>query len=588
MSQPPSEQPPHEPVPGNPYAQPGGYGEPGQIPPGGYGQPAPGQPGGYGQPGAAQPGGYGQPLGGTGYPPQPPYPGGYGSPIPSSYDQTPPTAPPTPPGSGGQGPFRRKRVVIVAAVVAGLLAVGGGVYLATGDDGKPAKPAASASDAAAPSASPSVDLGDGTGSGNGGASGGDGFNDGIKPGEARVWVRENETQLTSAGGVQFGPWRLGDIVARAMYKEVTGHAVADGALKWSVALETPVCGAGHTPTAHGKLVVATLENNTKRAHCKYLQQIDLATGKVGWKVEVPQESEFDTTNEFRLAITGDTVAVGHSAYASGFSAVDGKKTFGTWKTDGCSPYTIGGGTRLIGVDLCPSAAGTTKSQQLIEELDPATGKSKWNYKYPAGWNVGRVYSTDPLIVAARNGDTKAWNITSFAPDGKVRWQVEPKFQVTGACDGFGDGSGNLHACTFAANDAATLYLGTAGSGGAVLGEPETNEVVAIDLGTGKEKWRTKDSRGRAMRPVAVEGGKAVVYVHPGKDPNDSAAVATIAATGGAPQVLLQTPAAAAATERAFFLTPRMAWSDGRFFLLNGHVQSPTAQRKDRTLLSFGK
>ncbi|OAR22075.1 hypothetical protein A8W25_29945 [Streptomyces sp. ERV7] len=479
-------------------------------------------------------------------------------------------------------------MVIVAAAVAGLLVIGGGVYLASGDDGKSAKPTASAGESATPSASASADLGDGTGSGNGGASGGDGFNDGIKAGEARIWVRENTTQLTSAGGQQLGPWRLGDIVARTMYKEVTGHAVGDGALKWSVALETPVCGAARTPTAEGKLVVATLENNTARAHCKYLQQIDVASGKVGWKIEVPQENEFDTTNEFRVAVTGNTVAVNHSAYASGFSAVDGKRLFGTWKTLGCSPYSVGGGTRLIGVGLCSGTGGSTRQQQLIEELDPATGKSKWNYKYAPGWTIGRVLATEPLVVAAHNSDTKTWNITTFAPDGKVRWQVEPKFKVTGACDGFGDGSGDLHACTFAASDAATLYLGTAGSGGAVLGEPETNEVVAVDLGTGKEKWRTKEPHGRAMRPLAVEGGKAVVYVQPGQGPNDSAAVATIAATGGAPQIVLQTPAAAAATERGFFLSPRMVWSGGRFFLLNGRVMSPTAQRKDRTLLSFGK
>lgn len=566
MSQPPSQQPSQEPVPGNPYAQPGGYGQPGPV----------------------QPGGYGQPPGGVGYPPQPPYPGGYGPPSPAPYAQTPPPVPPTPPGNGGEGPFRRKPVVIVAAVVASLLAIGGGVYVATGDDDKPAKPAARASEPATPSTSPSADLGDGTGSGNGGASGGDGFNDGIKAGEARVWVRENETQLTSAGGKQFGPWRLGDLVARAMYKEVTGHAVADGAPKWSVPLETPVCGAAQAPTAHGKLVIATLENNTARAHCKYLQQIDLATGKVGWKIEVPQESSYDTTNEFRLAVTGDTVAVSHSAYASGFSAVDGKKLFGTWKTVGCSPYSVGGGTRLIGVGLCSGSGDVTKTQQLIEELDPATGKSKWNYKFAPGWTVGRIYSTDLLVVAARNSDTKAWNITTFAPDGKVRWQVEPKFKVTGACDGYGDGSGDLHACTFAATDAATLYLGTAGSEGAVLGEPETNEVVAVDLGNGKEKWRTKEPHGRAMRPLAVEGGKAVVYVQPGKGPDDSAAIATIAATGGAPQTLLQTPAAAAGAQRTFYLTPRMIWSGGRFFLLNGRVHSPTAQKKDRTLLSFGK
>ncbi|GAA0595202.1 PQQ-binding-like beta-propeller repeat protein [Streptomyces crystallinus] len=476
----------------------------------------------------------------------------------------------------------------MAAVVAGLLVVGGGVYLASGDDGKPGKPAALASEPATPSASPTADLGDGTGSGNGGASGGDGFNDGIKPGEARIWVRENATQLTSAGGQQYGPWLVGDIVARAMYKEVTGHAVADGAQKWSLALETPVCGAAHHLGAGGKLFIATLENNTARAHCKYLQQIDLATGKAGWKVEVPQENQFDFTNEFRVAVTGNTVAVTHSAYATGFSAADGKKLFGTWKTSGCSPYSIGGGSRLVGVALCTSSGDATKSQQLIEELDPATGKSRWNYKYAPGWTVGRVYSTEPLVVAAHNNDTMTWNITAFGPDGKVRWQVEPKFKVTGACDGFGDGSGDLHACTFAAVDSATLYLGTAGSGGAVVGEPETNEVVAIDLGNGKEKWRTKEPRGRAMRPLAVEDGKAVVYVQPGKGPSDSAGIATIAATGGAPRTLLQTPAAATATEQGFFLTPHMTWSGGRFFLLNGRVKSPTPQHKDRTLLSFGK
>ncbi|MFD9795382.1 PQQ-binding-like beta-propeller repeat protein [Streptomyces sp. NPDC059070] len=476
----------------------------------------------------------------------------------------------------------------MAAAVAGLLVVGAGVYFAVDGGGGSGKPAARASAPAAPSASPSVDLGDGSGSGDGGASGGDGFNDGIRPGEARVWVRENETPLTSGGGRQFGPWLSGGIVARAMYKEVTGHAVADGAPKWKVALDTPVCAAAHAPTADGKVIVATLENNTARAHCKYLQQIDLATGKAGWKIEVPQESAYDSTNEFRLAVTGNTVAVGHSAYASGFSVADGKKLFGTWKTDGCSPYTVGGGTRLIDVALCPVPGDVFKTRQLVEELDPATGRSKWNYKYPQGWDVGRVFSTEPLVVAARNKETKAWNITSFAPDGKVRWQVEPKFRTAGACDGTGDGSGDLLGCTFAAADSATLYLGTEGTGGAVLGQPESNEVVALDLATGKEKWRTKAADGRAMRPLAVEGGKAVVYVQPGRGPDDSAAVATIAPTGGAPRIVLQSPAASAATERAFFLSPRPLWSGGRFFLLNGSVQSPTAQHKDRTLLSFGK
>lgn len=149
-----------------------------------------------------------------------------------------------------------------------------------------------------------------------------------------------------------------------------------------------------------------------------------------------------------------------------------------------------------------------------------------------------------------------------------------------------DGQG-LDGCTAAAADTGTLYLGTEGSGGAISSYPETNEVVAIDLGNGKEKWRTKDPKGRAMRPQAVEGGKLVAYVQPGRV-QDAAAMATFAPTGGAPQVVLQSPEAAIGGERAFYLNPHMLWSGGRFFMLNGRVQSPSDKGKDHALLSFGK
>ncbi|MFE6775215.1 hypothetical protein [Streptomyces sp. NPDC057702] len=124
--QPPQGEPP------TPYGQqPGPYGTPRQPDP--YGQPA--RPGPYGQPQQPGPyahsGPYGAPQPGPYAPGQPPY-GGY----------------PTPP-DGGRG--RRRTALVVGGVVAALVVISGGVYLATrdGDDGDK-KPVAQRSESVSP------------------------------------------------------------------------------------------------------------------------------------------------------------------------------------------------------------------------------------------------------------------------------------------------------------------------------------------------------------------------------------------------------------------------------------------------------
>ncbi|MBC3991145.1 hypothetical protein H8N00_20165 [Streptomyces sp. AC563] len=136
------------------YGQPPGYGQPPQgTPQGGpaspYGQP---QPGPYGAP--QQPGPYGQPQQAPG-----PYqqPGPYGAQQPTPYGQPQPPygGYPAPPG-GGRG--QRRTALIVGAVVAALLVISGGVYLATrDDDGDGKKPVAQPSTDATVTATPSTE-----------------------------------------------------------------------------------------------------------------------------------------------------------------------------------------------------------------------------------------------------------------------------------------------------------------------------------------------------------------------------------------------------------------------------------------------
>lgn len=490
--------------------------------------------------------------------------------------------PPEPfdPASGGRP--ERRPAVVVAALVAVLLVIGGGVYLTVGDGlGTSAQDGGTAG----PSGAPSVDQGDGKGPG----VGPDTYdpNAGIRPGEAKVWLRDNQTEVAGSGTSQYGPWRVGDVVVRAISNEFTAYAVADGQEKWKLSLQTPMCGVPPAPSAHGKLVVGVKESASEKAGCTDLQQIDLTTGKAGWKTPVPRENDHDRALEFEMAIAGDTVAIARSAVLSGFSVTDGRKLFGTWNANGCYPTAFTGGARLVVIRHCPDRSDARASgRPMVQELDPATGGPKWSHTYDKDWTVGRMLSMDPLVVAAHHKDKKTWNITAFAADGKVRSQHAPSFAVSGRCNGFGNASG-FQDCYAAAADADTLYIG-AGKPGKSLGIEDTNQVVAVDLNTGKERWRTAEQpKGRTMWPLAVEGGRVVVYVSPGS--GQAGSVVSLAPSDGASQPLLQSPAASAGAQGVFYTHGvRIAWADGRLFLLNGRVYSPEPRKASRAILSFAK
>ncbi|MFF1482348.1 PQQ-binding-like beta-propeller repeat protein [Streptomyces sp. NPDC058301] len=563
MPPPPAGPPPAmPPVPpqGAPAGAPG-YGYP-QAPQPGYGYPqAPGQPGPYAQ----QPGPYGQQPTGPygGYPTQPQYPG---APMPEQ------------PG-GGRNPFKGKPAMIVAAAVAGLLVIGGGVYFATKGGGDDKKPEAKKSQAAQPTGSPTADTGDGKGDGRAGA---DDLNAGRKDGEAKVWLQENATQLTQNGAEQSGPWVIGDTVVKAMYKEVTGYSVTDGKQKWSVPLDAPLCGAPHQTTADGKIVLGVQENNTKNAKCNQLQQVDLAAGKAGWKVAVPSENAFDIMTSFDMAITGNTVAVARMGGVSGFSVLDGKKIFGQERSGNCRADAFAGGARLIAAGSC-TVGGDTLGVDQIQELDATTGKPKWTKQFPKGWKVARVFSVDPLVVYVTNKDKKQYNISTYKPDGSLRSELVSKDSFQPEC-GWAIMDRDLQGCLGTAADANTLYLPTEPKRSSGDGFGRTNAVVAFDLNTGKEKWRSTAGSDRTMLPLSAENGKVFAYVAPTTE--QGGAVAEIAATGGQPKTVLQNPASTASIENGFF-SKHVAYRDGRLFILNGRVSSPKGDTKEKALMGFG-
>ncbi|MFF3483957.1 PQQ-binding-like beta-propeller repeat protein [Streptomyces sp. NPDC002701] len=570
----PGTPPPPQGAPGTPPPPAGpGYGYPQQ--PGPYGQPQ--QPGPYGQPGPyaqqpgpyAQPGPYGQPQQPGPYGPQP----GYGYPAQPQY----PGGPGVPPGGGSGSPFKGRPAVIIGAALAAVLVIGGTVWAVTsgGDDGEK-QPVADASQDAKPSGSDApVNPGDGEGDGNAGS---EDLNEGRQAGESKVLWYKEAPDAPASGADAPGMWITDKVAVKAAYKQVFAYDVANGGVSWpAITFPQPICAASAQKTSDDKVFVAYKEGSKDAAECNQVVEIDLATGKKGWTKEIPKGDLFDSSLSLSLNIAGDTLMVGRSMSGVGYDTASGDKLFDKKKYGtACFPSAFAGGAKLLSVASC--GAGGDDEHDEVQELDPATGKVKWTKKIPKGWRVERAYSVDPVVLYLTNADKKQWNVTALKNDGTARSQVDVDESFAPDC-GWAILSRDLLGCDGVAADANTLYLPTEAKSGA-------NEIVAISLETGKEKWRTKSPADDSMMPLRMDGTNLIAYVRPSYDAGGR--VVSVPTGGGAhtPKTLLQNPQGAAEVENGFF-SKAVAYVDGRFYLsttrLTGNDQS-----KEKLMLAYGK
>jgi hypothetical protein len=545
---PPRQPGPYQQQPQNPYAQPGPNAQPGP-----YDQPGP-----YAQPGPYdQPGPYGRQPG-YGYP-QPQFPGGPATP---------------PPAAGSRNPFKGRPAAVIGAAVAGLLVVGGAVWAVAGggDDKKQQKkPVAGHSSASAP-----VNPGDGRGAGD---EDPEDFNEGRKPGEARVLWYKTAPDAPKDGADAPGMWITDKTVVKPAYKQLFAYNVDDGKPTWDpVSFPQQICAVTPVKSADDKVVVAYESHSGDRTACDQLQQIDLNTGKKGWSMKVTRGDDmFDNTVTISLAVSGRTLVVGRQLSGVAYDIDTGRKLFDKEKYGaGCFPAGFAGGTRLIQVASC--GAGGSNEHDEVQELDPATGKVKWTRVLPEGWSAQRTFSLDPLVLYSTREDGKRYNISVLDTKGGIRSQVDVKGSFEPQCAWPGLNR-NLQGCSGVAADANTLYLPTAVTMGA-------NEIVAVDLDTGKEKWRVKSPTDTSMLPIKTENGKLIAYVEPSYDQGGQVVSIASAGSSHTPVKLLQNPENTAEIENGFF-RKNIDWVGGRFYISSARLDG-SDDAKEKLMMAFGK
>ncbi|NEC22174.1 PQQ-binding-like beta-propeller repeat protein [Streptomyces parvus] len=563
MSQPPPQEgfgAPYEP-------RPGVYGDPGQPPPGPYGQ----QSGPYGQP----------PQPSYGYPPQPPT-------VPHGRPQ------PQPPNRPSGGRSRGRLVGLVAAVLAGVLVIGAGVWFVVGGDDEPDGKKPVAKESTAPK-----QPGAGSSRKKTPAAEAAEINKGRKEGEAKVrWIQKNGVDVP-VGASALGPWTTGGIVAKAMYRTVSGYSLEDGSQKWSLRLPTDVCAAPTRPTADGKIVIGLLADTSPAQNCDKLQMIDLATGEAGWSVTIDRAVQNDLLRYVVMAISGDVVTIGGLRRAEAYRVSDGKHLWG--KLPGpCEVEGFAGGAVMLASVICPAQSKGAIDKE-VRRIDPVTGRTLWTYKVRKDWNVDAFHSVDPPVIFLRNGPVVGGRsaIAVLNDDGTARSQPVPGGDtLEGLCPGKERDLGwNLDICMGAAVDTETdtLYVTTKRRPvGRTKSRPVvrwfTNDVVAFDMSTGKKKWKVSSPATQTLMPLRVEDGKVLMYLSP-PDPKTKdvgGGIMALGPEGGTPQPVLRHPASAAATERTFD-EAIVLHADGRSLLMIPQVYGETDEEEmeRRTMIAFG-
>ncbi|MEZ3179923.1 PQQ-binding-like beta-propeller repeat protein [Streptomyces pimonensis] len=578
MTQPPDQPPqggfgaPQDPPPGGGFGAPQtppppqgrpqpGYGhqqQPGPYNPGPY-HPGPYASGPYGRP--QQPGPYGQP----GYPPQPQFPGAPGTPPPG--------------GPGSRSPFKGKPVMVIGAAVAALLVIGGTVWAVSGDDGtKDRKPVARQTGDPEPDDSSGAPVNPGDGSGDGGEAP-ENLNEGRRAGESRVLWYKEAPDAPASGADAPGMWVTDRTVVKAAYKELFAYDAGDGKPAWdALAFPQRICAVTRNATSDNKVVIAYMSGSSDRAECNQLRLVDLDTGEKGWKQEVADGTLFDSALSIEMSLTGDTLMVGRSQSGTAYDVTSGKKLFDAKKYGDapCFPTAFAGGERLLQVASC--GTGGADEHDELRELDPRTGKVKWTRKFDKGWRIERAYSVDPVVVYSTNEDKKAWNISALTGSGKFRSQVTVDEDFAPGC-GWAVLARDLQGCEGVVVDGNTLYLPTRATTGA-------NEIVAVGLDDGKERWRVESPAEEFMRPMKVEGGKLIAYVDPSYDAGGRIVAIPVGGGDHEPTELMRNPQGVASIENSFF-NKSVDWVDGRFYLSTTRLTG-NDDAKEKLMLAYGK
>jgi outer membrane protein assembly factor BamB len=405
---------------------------------------------------------------------------------------------PVPPPAPGGG--KQRRLLVAAAIAVSVAVVGtvGGLLLSSGGGGRSGTPAAQDWATAA----------DETGTGQ------------------ELWrIPQGVTP-----GVQ--PARDHWITDSHLVRRLPGRVVAYDLATGEVAWELPLPGnaeddCSSSPQRSGTRVALLRAVEGERNNCGTLTVVDIASGKEVFTTVIPTIERTEVTLTDVPAAIGDFVLVGSRAGGHLFNIDTGKHVAvaeeGQCREDA---YAVVDDMLVARVSCRERPPGSDVALSGLRVYD-ADLDEQWSWRAPverAGepLEVRSVLSVEPLVVELYRAG--ADTIETVRVDREATEVATLVSRPRGANDQSRylspcDDRGIAHCAQSRIID-GKLILTTIpeqinpGTEGAYPGMESTefrNELVAIDIGTGTEAWRTGMVHGRAMHLVPTTDGSVVTY-----------------------------------------------------------------------------
>jgi outer membrane protein assembly factor BamB len=484
----------------------------------------------------------------------------------------PPSAPAPRRGASGA-----QIALIIAAVVALLLAVGGTVLLVSGSDEK----------------SPTAE-GENGGNQGGRDEGEDGGGEVELPAEPVNATLGWSTPVPEVTAEEFtmgarGSWVTDEHLVRTLDDAITAYDLQTGEEAWSLPLELSGGDCNASPTASDNRI-AVLQGRD----CEELTVIDIAAGEELRSIPIDLDMTGGALSDDSFpAVLGDTIALGWGTGGAGYSMSSGEQLWKSTSTEENCPevsYAVFGDTFVS-----QRACGFVGDEGGRIRATTEDGDELWEWEYGPEHEgqkltVHSVVSVEPLVVTAWLDDdyeketifvidedhqeiahTLDYDIERYQSPCMINTLIDCKMSVVH--DGF-------------------LYLASQTPG-------TDNAVVAFDLSSGQPLYEVEpfyeegtgpvNGSATEIRPFAVQDGQILAYQRDTFDDTKAGMVVAIdPAAEEATPVMHLDPAAtdqeAAAGSPSDPQELRLIWHENTLLMITETIYEPSLEDREATLV----